>query len=70
MSKTAFLFPGQGSQYVGMGRDLFASFAEARARFEAADAVLGFSITEMMFAPESDEAEAALKQTDITQPAL
>ncbi len=70
MSKTAFLFPGQGSQYVGMGRDLFESFAEARARFEAAGAVLGFSITEMMFAPESDEAEAALKQTDITQPAL
>ena len=70
MSKTAFLFPGQGSQYVGMGHDLFEHFPEARARFEAADAVLGFSITEMMFDTQSDQAEAALKQTEITQPAL
>lgn len=70
MSKIAFLFPGQGSQYVGMGRDLFAPFAEARARFEAADALLGFPLTAMMFADESDEAVERLKQTDITQPAL
>lgn len=68
--KTAFLFPGQGSQYVGMGQDLFERFPEARARFEAADAILGFSITEMMFDTEGDEAADRLKQTDITQPAL
>ncbi len=70
MAKTAFLFPGQGSQYAGMGQDLFEHFPEARARFEAADTVLGFSITEMMFDTESDEAPGRLKQTDITQPAL
>ncbi len=72
MSKTAFLFPGQGSQYVGMGRDLYERFPEARARFEAADAALGFPLTELMFGAGGDaEAEAeALKQTDVTQPAL
>ena len=68
--KTAFLFPGQGSQYVGMGRDLFDHFPEARARFEDADNALGFSITALMFDTESDEAADRLKQTDVTQPAI
>ncbi len=64
--KTAFLFPGQGSQYPGMGRDLYEAFPAARVRFDAADEHLGFSLTALMF---GDEAEA-LKQTDVTQPAL
>jgi len=72
MSKTAFLFPGQGSQFVGMGRDLYEQFPAARACFEEADTLLGFSLTETMFGNgEEPEAEAAaLKQTDVTQPAL
>ena len=72
MEKLAFLFPGQGSQFVGMGQDLFDGFPEARARFEAADALLGFPLTEIMFGAGGDaDAEAeALKQTDVTQPAL
>lgn len=62
----AFLFPGQGSQTAGMGRDVYDAYPEARARFEAADELLGFSLTEIMFG-EDDE---ALRPTEITQPAL
>ncbi|HEX8299188.1 MAG TPA: ACP S-malonyltransferase [Rubricoccaceae bacterium] len=63
---TAFLFPGQGSQAPGMGADLFEASPEARAVFDEADAVLGVSLTSLMF---GDDAEA-LKPTEITQPAL
>ena len=69
---TAFLFPGQGSQAVGMGADLAERFPEAQARFDEADAVLGFSLTDAMFGrgADADEAAERLKQTEITQPAL
>jgi [acyl-carrier-protein] S-malonyltransferase len=65
-SKTAFIFPGQGSQAVGMGRDLAAAFPAARAVFDEADSVLGFAFSKIMWdGPESD-----LNDTVNTQPAL
>lgn len=69
---TAFLFPGQGSQYVGMGRDLYDRFDAARDVFDQADDLLGFALTERMFGAGGDQAAEAeaLKQTDVTQPAL
>src|SRR5687767_5362805 len=66
MSKTAFLFPGQGSQFAGMGKSLADAFPVARAAFDEADAALGFPISELCFkGPEED-----LKLTENTQPAL
>jgi [acyl-carrier-protein] S-malonyltransferase len=66
MSKLAFVFPGQGSQYEGMGKSLAEAFPEAAAAFEEADAALGFSISKLCF----EGREAELKRTEITQPAL
>ncbi len=66
MGRIAYLFPGQGSQYRGMGRELFDSFAAARAVFEQADGALGFSVSELCF----NGSEEALKLTANTQPAL
>lgn len=64
--KTAFLFPGQGSQFVGMGRELSGQFPAARRVFEEADQVLGFALSRLCFeGPESD-----LKMTQNTQPAI
>ena len=70
--RTAYLFPGQGAQFVGMGADLYHRYPQARARFDAADDLLGFSLTSLMFGDGGDpEVEAeALRQTEVTQPAL
>ncbi len=65
-SKTAFMFPGQGSQMVGMGRDLAEAYPDARAIFAEADEVLGFKFSELLFnGPEAD-----LNETINTQPAV
>ena len=69
---TAFLFPGQGSQSVGMGYELYEQFPEARARFEAANDHLDVDLLTLMFGLDSSigDPEEQLKQTAITQPAL
>lgn len=66
MSKIAFVFPGQGSQAVGMGKDLYDRYPTAKAVFDAADEALGFSITEMCFQGPEEE----LRKTFNTQPAI
>jgi [acyl-carrier-protein] S-malonyltransferase len=66
MNKLAFLFPGQASQYPGMGRDLAENFPESRAVFEEADAALGFALSKLCF----EGPEEALKLTENTQPAI
>jgi [acyl-carrier-protein] S-malonyltransferase len=64
--KPAFLFPGQGSQYVGMGRDLYERYPAARAVFDEADAALGFALSQLIF----EGPEETLKLTEHTQPAI
>lgn len=63
---TAYVFPGQGAQFPGMGKDLYENNAEAKALFDKADEVLGFSLSTIMFEGTAEE----LKETKVTQPAI
>jgi len=64
--KKAYIFPGQGSQFSGMGKDLYENSAEAKELFERANRILNFRITDTMFGGTDEE----LKQTKVTQPAI
>lgn len=66
MTKTAYVFPGQGAQFVGMGKDLYENSPLAKELFEKANDILGYRITDIMFSGTDDE----LKQTKVTQPAI
>lgn len=62
----AYVFPGQGAQFTGMGKDLYESSSKAKTLFDSANQILGFDITKIMFEGSADE----LKETKVTQPAV
>jgi [acyl-carrier-protein] S-malonyltransferase len=62
----AYVFPGQGAQFVGMGKDLYDNFGTAKELFEQANEILGFRITDLMFSGTDED----LRQTKVTQPAI
>ena len=64
--KKAYIFPGQGAQFSGMGKELYENSAEAREMFELANEILGFRITDVMFEGSAED----LRQTNVTQPAV
>ena len=64
--KTAFIFPGQGSQHIGMAKDLFDALPDAKAKFAIANDILGFDLAHLCFEGPEEE----LKQTNVTQPAI
>ena len=66
MSKHAYVFPGQGTQFVGMGKDLYDNFPKAKELFDQANEILGFNITDIIFNGTDED----LKQTKVTQPAV
>ncbi|MDR1974765.1 MAG: ACP S-malonyltransferase [Bacteroidales bacterium] len=66
VKKKGYVFPGQGAQFSGMGKDLYENSRKARALFEKANEILGFGITDIMFSGSDDD----LKQTNVTQPAV